>query len=152
MNQCNQLIIGIGNPLRGDDALGAEAIRALEARALPPGVKTVHVQQLSMDLAEPLGAASLAVFIDARLGEPAGELRAAELKPNSCLNASGVSHFFTPETLLAAVQALYGQHPKAYLFSVNAHTFDFGAPLSPLVHAALPRLLDRVLNVLRTSP
>ncbi len=145
------LIIGIGNPLRGDDAVGAEAIRALEARSLPPQVKTVHAQQLSMDLAEALGAASLAIFIDARLGDPPGELRVQKLEPDSCLSAAGVSHFFDPATLLAAVQALYGQHPKAWLFSVNAQTFDFGAPLSPPVREALPLLLALVLDIVHPA-
>ncbi len=140
-----KVVIGIGNPLRGDDAIGAEAVRALEGR-LPPGVEAVHVQQLGMDLAERLGTASLAIFIDARQGTPPGQVQAEKVEANSCLGTSAFSHFFDPATLLAAVQALYGRHPEAWLLSINARTFALGAPLSPPVQEALPALLGLVLE------
>ncbi len=142
------LVIGIGNPIRGDDALGWAAIEALKARGLPPETETLCVQQLSMDLVESVAAAEPVFFVDARLGQPAGALRAERIAPDSCLETAS-SHFFDPRTLLAAVQALYGRHPQAGLLSVNAARFSYGAPLSPEVQRALPRLVSLLLRWLR---
>ncbi len=142
------LVIGIGNPIRGDDALGWAAIEALKARGLPPGTETLCVQQLSMDLVESVAAAEPVFFVDARLGQPAGRLHAGRIAADTCLETAS-SHFFDPRTLLAAVQALYGHHPQAGLFSISTTHFEYGAPLSPEVQRALPQLVSLLLEWLR---
>jgi len=144
------LVIGIGNPLRGDDALGWAAIEALRARSLPPATKTRCVQQLSMDLVEGVAAADLVLFVDARFGQPTGRLHAGRIAPDTCLETAS-SHFFDPHTLLAAVQALYGHHPQAGLFSISTTCFEYGASLSPEVQRALPRLVSLLLRCLRAG-
>jgi Ni,Fe-hydrogenase maturation factor len=58
------LVIGCGNDLRGDDALGPLAATAVAAWDMP-GVQALAVHQLMPELAEALAEADLAIFVDA---------------------------------------------------------------------------------------
>ena len=57
------LLIGIGNELRGDDAVGLIAVRRFAAQH--PDLRTLTVQQLTADLALGLGDHDPVVFVDA---------------------------------------------------------------------------------------
>jgi hydrogenase maturation protease len=156
------LVIGIGNPLRGDDALGWHAAQQLarlygagaEAQFLedhrwlsPDGaVEIMTCQQMTMDLVEPVHAAEQVIFIDASVqGEP-GFLKCETVMPDTPQNL--ISHQFDAPTLLAAVQALYGVCPKGVVVSVTAGMFDFVEELSPAVAARLPELVKQVQQML----
>jgi hydrogenase maturation protease len=134
------LIIGIGNPLRGDDGLGWHAANQLGQTILSPDIEIIAVQQLTIDLVEAIHQVDFALFIDSRLDQPPGIFAVQNIEPDSCRQSS-VSHFFDPETLLSAVQALYGKHPKAMLLTISADQFEFSENLSEPVQAALPGLV-----------
>jgi hydrogenase maturation protease len=137
------LIIGIGNPLRGDDGLGWRAIEELGRRLPPAAAELLTVQQLTLDLVEPVRDADQVIFIDAAAPGPPGTLSCETVEPGT--PQSLISHQFDPPTLLACVQSLYGRCPRAMVLSITAATFDYGEQLSPVVAAALPQLIDRVL-------
>ena len=59
------LVIGYGNTLRSDDGVGPRVAMAVASREWP-GFNAIAVQQLTPELAEPLAAAELAIFVDAR--------------------------------------------------------------------------------------
>ena len=160
------LVIGIGNPLRGDDALGWHAARLLahglgeaaEARFLEDhrclsadeSVELMTCQQMTMDLVEPVHEAESVIFVDAAVeGEP-GALAWQTVLPDKPQNL--ISHQFDAPTLLAAVKALYGVCPEAVVFSVTASTFDYTEELSPVVAARLPELVRRVMALVETNP
>jgi hydrogenase maturation protease len=144
------LIIGIGNPLRGDDGLGWHVIQTLaQTYVSSSSVSIQHVQQLTMDLVEPIGQADLVIFIDARLGDQLGQIDVEEIQPNSRLG-SPVSHFFDPDTLLSAVQGLYGRHPQAAVVSVTSNIFDFTDELSEPVAKTIPDVVDRIIKWIDT--
>lgn len=66
------LIIGYGNPLRGDDGLGWHVAQRLAA-VLPQHRARIEVcHQLTPELAEPISRADLVIFIDAEDLAPAG--------------------------------------------------------------------------------
>lgn len=141
------LIVGIGNPLRGDDAVGWTAIDTLLQYPLNSNIEAIKVQQLTLDLVDAMETIDRIIFIDARLGQISGELQHRQIAANTCLDA-GVSHFFDPGTLLAAVQALYGHHPIAELYTINADSFEYGADLTPSVQTSLDKLVTRLRGVL----
>jgi Ni,Fe-hydrogenase maturation factor len=60
------VVIGYGNDLRGDDALGPLAATAVAEWDMP-GVQAIAAHQLMPELAEPLAQADLAIFVDARM-------------------------------------------------------------------------------------
>lgn len=134
------LIIGIGNTLRGDDGLGWAAVEKLQLLLPSERAEFLCVPQLTMDLVEAVHQSSEVIFIDARLAEPAGELRAQRIAADSSLELPS-THFFDPQTLLAAVQALYGSHPPAWLNTVNAQAFDYGACLTECAETAVNKLV-----------
>ena len=60
------LIVGFGNPLRGDDGVGLAALRGLEGSALPDGVRCADVGIGGMALVHELQAGcDRLVIIDA---------------------------------------------------------------------------------------
>ena len=64
------LVIGYGNTLRSDDAVGprvAEAVRELNL----PGVRTLSCGLLTPELSDPISQARKVVFVDASMEEPA---------------------------------------------------------------------------------
>jgi hydrogenase maturation protease len=143
------LVIAIGNPLRSDDGLAwrvADELRH-DLGVLNAEIRAVH--QLTPELAEPLAQVGLVVFIDAAArGEP-GTLLCEEL--SAADESSGFSHALTPQSLLALAGRLYGKKPKAFLVSVAGKSFEHGESLSPEVQEALPALLTRVRELLRSE-
>ena len=159
------LVLGVGNPLRGDDALGWHATRQLarrygaeaEARFVEDNqwvsadqlVEIMTCQQMTMDLVEPAHEAERVIFIDASVkGEP-GSLVCETVTPEAPQNL--ITHQFDAPTLLAAVKALYGVCPQAVVLSVTASTFDYTEELSPAVAARLPELLKRVDELVKSD-
>lgn len=127
------LVIALGNPLREDDGVGWAVANALE----PAGdLRVVVVQQLTPEMAEDVSRADRVVFVDARQGGPAGELRAVGLEP--AVAEHGLSHVLDPATLLHYAEVLYGRAPKAWLVSIAGEHFGLGDSLSAKVERAVP--------------
>ena len=137
------VLVAIGNPLRGDDAV---AHRVLDLIGPVTGVETVRVHQLTPELAPELASASSVVFIDAdtHLGEPTIEPLPA--RPNH--SPVPLSHGMHPADLIALARALCGFEGNCYLCRVPGLEFELGASLSPFAehrakHAV--SLLSRLL-------
>lgn len=115
------LLIGYGNPLRGDDALGPMAVERL--RPLLTDAELLSCHQLAPELAERLAGCELALFVDAAAcGEP-GTVRLQRLRPQADGVAS-LTHHVQPAALLALAQELYGRAPAAMLVTGSGATFD----------------------------
>ena len=143
LESARRLVIGIGNPLRGDDGVGALlAEQAAVFTAADPGgpVAVRSVQQLTPELAEELAQLDAVLFIDAWAAPAGAQPQLEQLSPAAA--ASAESHRLEPAALLAVSQALYGQAPEAQLLRVPADGFAHGTVLSPTLRAALPRARD----------
>jgi hydrogenase maturation protease len=123
------LIIGYGNPIRGDDAVGFEAAERLGGMAL---------HQLTPDLMEPISRAARVIFIDAKAEGIPGAIEDRPIEPAA--TGGPFTHHATPEALLAGARALYGNCPPATLITIVGGDFEIGHPLSPPVRAALESL------------
>lgn len=141
------LVIGYGNPLRGDDGVGQLLACHLAERNPQPDVAVLPCHQLTPELAEPVSRARVAVFIDVCLSEHPGEMRCRTVVPAPAGGA--FTHNVSPESLLAAARDLYGSEPVGIVLTIGAQAFGFGEALSPAMQAALPRLLDDVEQVIR---
>lgn len=140
------LIVGYGNPLRGDDGVGwviAERLR----RLLPPEIVTVQTHvQLVPELAVDLSKVDLVVFVDARAAEPFGAISCECVDP--LLPSSAFSHHSTPNTLLAYAQQFFGKVPQAFLVSINGSDFGYREGLSPSVQASVPKAIEVISNLI----
>jgi hydrogenase maturation protease len=139
------LIIGYGNPLRGDDGLGWATAEMLAERYTAVSILTCH--QLTPELAEPVSRADRIIFIDATaVGEP-GKIVCHTLTP---VGASGelFSHTCDPAGLLQMAEMLYGRSPRGYLFTVTGASFGYEEGLSATVTAVLPQLCAKIEDVM----
>jgi hydrogenase maturation protease len=83
------------------------------------------------------------VFIDADAEGKPGDIHRRAVRPQSSASAA-FTHGCTPAGLLASAQRLYGRPPQAVVFTVSAQSFAFGESLSPVVSAALPKVVEQV--------
>jgi len=138
------LIIGYGNPLRGDDGFGWHAAQRLRELLHDPGIEILTVQQLTPELMEPISRAAKVIFLDAAAtGEP-GHLSVTPVDSTAAGSAS-FTHFATPGALLAGARALYGSAPEGLMISVAGADFNLGAELSEPVLRATEELLNRAI-------
>lgn len=136
------VVLGYGNPLRGDDAIGWLAAQELQSRLQDDTVTVIATHQLNPEHAELVAKAELALFIDASAEVPTGTVRQTVINPADS-SARPSNHHLTPETLLACARDLYGAWPKAVLLAVGAREFAYGE-MSREVAQALPILLEVV--------
>ena len=123
----NILVIGYGNTLRGDDAVGQHVALAVSDWSVP-GLTALAVHQLTSDLAEPLSTAQLAILVDARLAAEGDFVELHPLEPSTFVGLA--AHASNPRGLLALALAVYGRHAPAWLVSVPAVDFSLREGLS----------------------
>lgn len=152
------LIIGYGNPLRGDDGVGIRAAELLAggetgegaSSLCSDGVEVIACHQLSIELAATIADVDRLILIDAcAVGQP-GALTEQVLTPRIPSDGSNsLSHHLDARGLLAAAQILYGKALPTILLTLSGGSFDYGETLSPPVARALPKLIARIRDLLR---
>jgi hydrogenase maturation protease len=146
-----QLLIGYGNPLRGDDGVGWVVARAVRAANAPHHILTAH--QLTPELASDVADADRVVFIDAACDAEPGQVTARPVRPAHGPPRGLTQHAYDPSALLWLARAVHGRAPEeAWLVTVGASRFDCGEGLSPAVEAAIPRACAEALRCLDQGP
>jgi len=144
---CELLVIGCGNIMRGDDAVGPVLIRTLFTRGVPDGVRIVDGGTAGMDVAFGMRGAARVVIIDASstgvapgtiYRVPADEL--AELPPIDGLH----THNFRWNHALSFSTWLLGplRPTDITVFLVEAERFDPGAELTGAVTTAMHQVIE----------
>jgi hydrogenase maturation protease len=137
------LIIGYGNPLRGDDGIGQAAAQALANDAAIDCAGVIGCHQLTPELAESIAAVDLVVFVDAAIDVQPGVVVVSEIHGASALS-SGLVHTADPAGLLDLTRKLYGRTPEAFLVTVGVSTLALSEALSEVAVAALPEAIAAV--------
>jgi hydrogenase maturation protease len=145
----NTLVLGYGNPLRGDDGVGWQAA-ILVAKELEGQVDVLARHQLTPELAEPISQVDRVIFIDAACEGTPGQVHCRQVE-SSGGDGQTFTHHVAPADLLATAGALYGHIPAGYLITVNGDNFGYTEALSPLVSAALPRVLAQVKEIVQPT-
>lgn len=142
----NVLVIGIGNPDRGDDGVGPMVARALEDR-LSPGITVLERNSDGLGLIGDWAGHDTVICIDAAapMGEPGSihriDLSVSELPPDVAFTSS---HAFGLAEAIALARTL-GSMPQAMIvYAIEAAQFDHGAPLSAEVAAAARQVAEDV--------
>jgi hydrogenase maturation protease len=144
------LVLGIGNVLMGDEGVGVEVVRRLEALPLPPGTECVDGGTGSFVLLEPMRRADRIVLVDAALDEmPPGTVRRLRPRFSRDYPRSLTAHDIGLKDLLDAFH-LMGDPPEVVLLAVSVRPpTDLRLELSPPVEAAVPEVVRMVLEELR---
>jgi hydrogenase maturation protease len=142
------LVIGYGNTLRGDDAVGQHVALAVSNWNVP-GLTVAAVHQLTPDLAEPISKVDLAIFVDAKL---AGERDLVDVRMLAPSNSPGLSgHTSDPRALLSLASAVFGQHPRAWLATVPAVDFSLREGLSATASRGAADALARIASLIAAN-
>ena len=138
------LLIGYGNPGRGDDGLGPALVDRLETLNLP-GLELQSDYQLTVDMACDVAAYERVVFADAAAtGQGAYCFRS--LQPGAPL--SFTSHSQSPEGVLYLARTLFGGRPLGQLLGIRGYRFgEFSEQLSPAAERNLCEALEFVCSV-----
>jgi len=144
------LIVGYGNPLRGDDGAGYLAADLLRDSVENPEVEILSQQQLLPELMEPISRAARVIFIDASVSGRAGKFSRIPLRPGPA--CARFTHHATPESLLAGSQKLYGHTPEATLYTIPGRFFEAGQDLTPSVRRAVDELVATLAKELAPAP
>ncbi len=147
-------IIGIGNVLTGDDAVGPHVVRVVEARyELPETVQVIDAGTPGYDLTAFLVGLDAALLVDAVKAKGApGEIRVydrAELVSKRPVLALSPHEPGVREALLNA-DFMGVTPPVVRLVGVIPAAAETGIGLSPAVRAAIPSAVSRVADELRS--
>lgn len=140
------LVLGVGNPLMGDDGIGVELAHRLQERDYGP---LVHVEEggtLGMTLLPLLEDADTVILLDAvKTGAAPGSVvtRGRDELPRHFSRVISPHQIGMKEVLGAA--QLCGTLPRAItLVGVEAQHTDFCQPMSAEVRGAVPQALELV--------
>jgi hydrogenase maturation protease len=162
------LVIGLGNPILGDDGVGwrvAEAIaQRIGIQPLPsvrePGSPAVEVDCLALGglgLMERMVGYPRAILIDAMNShtQPVGSVSFFPLEalPNRAAGHLFSAHDTTLQNAIAVGRAMGVDLPdEVMVVTVEAeNVYDFSEELSPAVSAAVPQAVQVVLELLGLS-
>jgi len=143
------LVLGLGNPLRGDDGIGPRVVEELTRRGLPEGVTALDGGTAGLDLLQTLEGWERVVVVDAAdVGREPGQfvrfrpdqVRLAQAADRFSLHYAGLSE------VLALADALGRTLPEMVIFAVQPAEIGWGEGLSQAVEAALPALADAVFD------
>ncbi len=135
------MLIGYGNPLRSDDAIGWRVVGELSKRLASDEVEIVACHQLNPEMAEAVAQTTLVVFIDACTDGTPGRVSRKEIQP-AAFSPDMMSHHLDPASLLACAQELYGKAPKGVVICVTGECFGFGRDLTATVERAFPGVVE----------
>lgn len=135
------VVLGWGNPGRGDDALAPLLCERLEAwlPTSPVAGRVAVVQdfQLQVEHALDLVDRPLVLFIDAEVGL-AAPCQLRRQPPGGCFGPS--SHAISPASVLDVYRRIHGHDaPPAFLLGVAGADFTLGADLSAPARENLER-------------
>jgi len=143
------LIIGYGNSLRGDDAVGLQIAQAMSQSLKSSDIHVLIANQLMPELVDPIHTAALVVFIDACIGSVPGEVRHENVEPQE--EVGSFTHNVSPASLLGAARSLYGTVPAGVLISIVGSQFNYACELSPELQRRLPNITDQVKEIIESS-
>jgi hydrogenase maturation protease len=140
------LVVGFGNPHRGDDGFGFHAAEQAQAIIHEQAVTVMAVEQLKPEMAETISQVDMVVFLEVASSGAPGTVHMSELLPKDAPEGL-LSHDMNPEKLLVAAQIIYGRCPEALMITVAGENFGFSARMSPCVEAAMPKVFERLKDI-----
>jgi hydrogenase maturation protease len=145
------VVFAVGNPSRGDDAIGpvicGRLAKWLENENLADQVDLIEDFQLNIEHALDLQERELALFIDAGENTPAPFIF-AQIYPSTVTGHT--THALPPEAVLQVYRQMESKEPPpSFVLCVHGEGFELGAELTPAALAGIDAamaLLDRLIR------
>lgn len=146
---CKSLVVGCGNILRGDDAVGPTLIRLLWHQGVPDGVRLVDGGTAGMDVAFQMRGAERVVIVDAAAtgAEPGTIYRVPGSELESLPDLTGLhTHSFRWDHAIAFARWLLGPEAPTDItvFLIEAGGIEPGADLTEPVDAAMRKVANMI--------
>ncbi len=141
------LIVGYGNPLRGDDGAGPLVAERLAARLPEEQFRLVRTQQLMPELALEIAAAEIShvLFIDATRNQ----IQAVNLVPLQPAATDSCGHQMSPQLLLELAARLYARTVPGWLLTIGGEEFCYAEQLSAAAQKNCGHGVRRALDLLQ---
>lgn len=141
------LIIGYGNPIRGDDGIGQAVIAEVEQWNLA-NVRSQSLHQLTPEMAAEMAEVETVIFVDAGLEGDSVNITSLEPLPSDLFNWG---HSLNPRSLLSLTQFLYQKSPQAWLIAIPGENFELSETLSPKALNGIQEALKIIKNLIKKT-
>lgn len=155
MQHPRTIVVGLGNPILGDDGVGWRVAQALSQESdLAREVEVDCLALGGLSLMERLVGYERAIIVDAICTReaPPGHVRCFPLEalPDPCTGHTTAAHDVSLQTALRVGRAMGAALPEEIIVvAVEAeHVYDFSETLSPAIAAAVPEAVQMVLALL----
>lgn len=148
------LVLGVGNPLMGDDGVGARAIAMLAERQLPPHIHLQEAGAPGWGLASWFEHHNSVVLIDAvQMGLSPGDWQKLDFSQVRLLAEEPAFSLHQPDLAcgLALAQELDLLPSNLVLYGIQPADLTLGSPLSLPVEARLPELVNSIVQDLQRN-
>jgi hydrogenase maturation protease len=151
IRETGTLVLGVGNPLRGDDGAGPAVVEWLRGQGAPDGVALIDGGTAGLDLVTALAGYRRALIVDAAaIGRAPGEwlrftvdaLRPADGGPTLSLHEAGLGD------ALRLAEALGVLPEQVAIYGVQPARVDWSPGLSDEVQCAVPSVGRALLQEL----
>ena len=149
--RASTVVIGLGKPDRGDDAVGRLVAVRLRDR-VPDAVTVVEQDGEATRLVDRLGGTASAILVDATIsGAVVGTVHRFDVAHDPLPpGKSGTStHGLGLAEAIELARVLGSLPPRCIVYAVEVRSFELGSALSPEVAAAADEVVERVLAEVR---
>jgi len=146
------VVVGVGQSLRGDDAVGVLAVQAWQ-ESFPNtldhyDVRAETTELPGLSLLESLSGADNGIIVDAvNNGRPPGEIYVLDEQVLAAFKGgSGFAHGWGVAETIQLGRNLKRDDlpPHIWIIGVEANQFDVGEPLSPAISENLPAIASTI--------
>lgn len=141
-------VIGLGNSLRGDDAVGLHVVRRVK-ELLESEADVIEAEMLGVEVLELMKGRDLVILVDgAHTGVPAGTVQRWDVSRRIPLRNpfSHSTHAINAMDTIELARALGELPPRVIIYGVEVGQVGAGAELSPSVVRAVE---DAALEIVR---
>jgi hydrogenase maturation protease len=147
------VIFAVGNPSRGDDAIGPELYgrlaKWLENEGLADQFELIEDFQLQIEHALDLQGRQLALFIDAGENTPA-PYTFKQIAPDTGI--AHTTHELPPEAVLQVyLQTEGSEPPPSFVLCVRGEKFELGEPLSVSASGYVDAAFELLMQLCREA-
>ncbi len=145
------LILGLGNPLLGDEGIGVRVVEELKGLELPDGVTVVEGGTAGLGLIGLMEGYQRVIIVDAAdMGHPPGRVvRFTPLEARFKTAEAPLSlHQIGLGEVLALAEALEVAPAELVIIGIQPSRIEGGVGLSPEVEGAIPQIIRIILDEL----
>ncbi len=144
-------VVGLGNPLMGDDALGITVIDLLEGREeVRERAELIKAGTDMLILLEVFEKFKRVIIVDViRGGKEAGSVYSFRLKEEALRGQSAFStHTVSLPEIIKMAHTLRGNMPDIFVTGIEPYFIGRSEGLSEKVKKSIPSLLDLIIKIL----